>query len=91
MTLDKKDEKLIEQASSIIKKCYKKGFHHIGAALRTQYGKHFSAVHIEANVGRIAVCAGGMAAAEGDTEIGTIVAAVNSQGEVVSPYGMCRE
>ena len=88
------DEKLIDRARSIIKNRYKEGFHHIGAALRTKSGKEFSAVHLEAHVGRIAVCAEaiaiGMAAAEGDTEIDTIVA-VNSQGEIVSPCGMCRE
>ncbi len=94
MPLEKIDEKLIKQASSIIKERYKEGFHHVGAALRTKSGKEFSAVHLEAYVGRIAVCAEaiaiGMAAAEGDTKIETIVA-VNSQGEVVSPCGMCRE
>jgi cytidine deaminase len=51
-------------------------------------------VHLEAYVGRIAVCAEavaiGMAAAKGDTEIETIVA-VNRRGEIVAPCGMCRE
>jgi cytidine deaminase len=45
-------------------------------------------------VGRIAVCAEaiaiGMAAAAGDTEIETIVA-VDREGRIVSPCGMCRE
>jgi cytidine deaminase len=54
----------------------------------------FSAVHLEATVGRIAVCAEaiaiGMAATAGDTEIEMIVA-VNRVGQVVSPCGMCRE
>jgi len=89
-----KDEKLIENAKAIIRKRYKEGFHHVGAALRTKSGREFSAVHLEAYVGRIAICAEaiaiGMAAAQGDTEIDTIVA-VNSQGHVVSPCGMCRE
>lgn len=88
------DKKLIENARSIIRKRYKEGYHHVGAALRTKSGKEFSAVHLEAYVGRIAVCAEavaiGMAAAAGDTEIDTIVA-VNSDGDIVSPCGMCRE
>ncbi len=88
------DEKLIEKARLIIRKRYKEGCHHVGAALRTQSGKEFASVHIEAYVGRITVCAEaiaiGMAAAYGDTEIDTIVA-VNSQGKVVPPCGMCRE
>ncbi len=57
-------------------------------------GQLFSAVHLEATVGRIAVCAEavaiGMAATAGDTEIEMIVA-VNRFGQVVSPCGMCRE
>ena len=62
-------------------------YHHIGAALQTKSGQVFSAVHIEATVGRIAVCAEavaiGMAATAGDTEIEMIVA-VNRVGQVVS-------
>ncbi|MBC8180371.1 cytidine deaminase [candidate division KSB1 bacterium] len=81
------DEKLITKAGSIIRKRYKEGFHEVGAALRTKSGNEFSAVHIAICAEAIAI---GMAAAEGDTEIDTIVA-VNSQGEVVSPCGMCRE
>ena len=88
------DVLLIKEAQRMINARYKEGYHHIGAALRTKSGKIFSAVHLEANVGRIAVCAEaitiGMAAAAGDTEIDTIVA-VNRNGDVVSPCGMCRE
>ncbi len=85
---------LIEQARAIIRRRFKPEWHHIGAALRTRSGSVFAAVHLEANVGRIAVCAEaiaiGMAAAAGDTDIEMIVA-VDRQGEVVSPCGMCRE
>jgi len=88
------NKKLIESARLIIKKRFKEGYHHIGAALRTKTGRVFSAVHLEAYIGRIAVCAEaiaiGIAASEGDTEIETIVA-VNEHGDVVSPCGMCRE
>ena len=92
--MKEQDQELIQNAKSIIQKRYKDGFHHIGAALRTKSGNEFAAVHLDAYVGRIAVCAEaiaiGMAAAEGDTEIDTIVA-VDSTGEVISPCGMCRE
>lgn len=88
------DERLIASARKIIAERYREGFHHIGAALRTKSGKEYAAVHLDAYVGRIAVCAEaiaiGMAAADGDTEIETIVA-VNRLGKVVSPCGMCRE
>ncbi len=93
-TLERKDRDLIKSAGRIISDRFKENVHHIGAALRTRAGKIYSAVHLEAHVGRIAVCAEaialGMAAAEGDTDIDTIVA-VNQKGDVVSPCGMCRE
>jgi cytidine deaminase len=88
------DKELIEAARHIISNRFKEGYHHVGSALRTKSGKIFSAVHLEAYVGRVAVCAEaiaiGMAAADGDTEIETIVA-VDRQGQIVSPCGMCRE
>jgi cytidine deaminase len=94
ISVDLNDKILIEEARCIIFKRFKEDYHHVGAALRTKSGKIFSAVHLEAYVGRVAVCAEaiaiGMAAAEGDTEIETIVA-VDRQGRVVPPCGMCRE
>ena len=85
---------LINAANQMIAVRFKPDYHHIGAALRTKSGQVFSAVHLEATVGRIAVCAEavtiGMAAAAGDTEIEMIVA-VNRVGKIVSPCGMCRE
>ena len=88
------DRKLIEIAKDLIKKRFKKNRHHIASTLRTKSGRIFTGVHLEAHVGRIAVCgeavALGNAATEGDTSIQTIVA-VNELGEVVSPCGMCRE
>jgi cytidine deaminase len=89
-----KDKELIENARSIITKRFKEDYHHVGAALRTKSGKIFSSVHLEAYVGRVAVCAEaiaiGMAAAAGDTELETIVA-VDRKGRVVPPCGICRE
>jgi cytidine deaminase len=93
-SIESTDKELIENARSIISKRFKENYHHIGAALRTKSGKVFSAVHLEAYVGRVAVCAEaiaiGMAAAAGDTDIDTIVA-VNSNGRVIPPCGICRE
>ncbi|WP_022799601.1 cytidine deaminase [Thermus islandicus] len=92
--LSEEDKALVEEARRIIARRFREGWHHIGCALRTRSGKTFSAVHLEATVGRIAVCAEaiaiGMAAAAGDTDIESIVA-VNRYGEVVPPCGMCRE
>jgi cytidine deaminase len=94
MPLSSQDQVLIQSAREIIRKRYKENFHEVGAALRTRSGRVFSAVHLEAYIGRIAVCAEaiaiGMAAAEGDTDLEAIVA-VNSRGQIVSPCGMCRE
>ncbi|MCJ7566935.1 MAG: cytidine deaminase [Anaerolineales bacterium] len=88
------DEELINIAGELIAARFKEGCHHIAAALRTTSGSIFTGVHVEAYVGRIAVCAEaiaiGVAATAGDTSIETIVA-VNELGEVVSPCGMCRE
>jgi cytidine deaminase len=92
--LSNQDERLVEEAHRIIALRKKPDWHSVGAALRTTSGLVFSAVHLEAKVGRIAVCAEavaiGMGAAQGDTNIEAIVA-VNKHGEVVAPCGMCRE
>ena len=88
------DEELINVARELIAARFKEGSHHIAAALHTTSGRIYKGVHLEAYVGRIAVCAEaiaiGAAATAGDTSIETIVA-VNELGEIVSPCGMCRE
>ena len=88
------DRDLIEAAREIIRRRYKPDWHRVGAALRTRSGRTFAAVHVEAYVSRLGVCAEaiaiGMAASAGDTEIEAIVA-VRHTGQVVSPCGMCRE
>jgi cytidine deaminase len=88
------DAELVAAAQRIIHLRWRRDWHTIGAALRTTSGRVFAAVNVDANVGRLAVCAEaiaiGMGAAEGDTEIDTIVA-VDRDGTVVSPCGMCRE
>lgn len=101
-TLDSKDYELIKEAKKIIEKNYRYGRHHIGSAVRTKAGSIFSAVHVEANVGRITVCgeamAIGKAISEGDHEFETIVAVAHPHPHedikkcwVVAPCGMCRE
>ncbi len=91
---DNRLTELINTASQLMEARFKPDYHEIGTALITRSGQVFSAVHLEATVGRIAVCAEavaiGMAATAGDTEIEMIVA-VNRVGTVVSPCGMCRE
>src|SRR5690554_7277706 len=76
--LDDKDFELIKEAETVIEKNYRYGKHHIGAAVRTMSGKVYAAVHLEANVGRIAVCGEAMAMgksiSEGEHEFKTIVA-----------------
>lgn len=101
-SLENGDFDLITKAEKVIEKNYKYGRHHIGSAVRTKSGKIFSAVHVEANVGRITVCAEaiaiGKAISEGEHEFETIVAVAHPHPHekidkcwIVSPCGMCRE
>ena len=102
MVLTERDMELIEAAQAIIEKRYAYGRHHIGCAIRTKAGKVYTGVHVEANVGRVTVCAEAMtlgkALSEGETEF-TAIAAVRHPGpderdrtiKVVAPCGMCRE
>ncbi|MFS0861174.1 cytidine deaminase [Fredinandcohnia sp. 179-A 10B2 NHS] len=100
--IDDKDMELIKAAEDVIEKNYRYGRHHIGAAVRTTSGTIYSAVHLEANVGRIAVCGEAMALgksiSEGEHEFDTIVAVAHPHPDediencwVVAPCGMCRE
>ncbi|WP_139084585.1 cytidine deaminase [Bacillus sp. FJAT-27264] len=102
MTVNKEDLYLIDVARNTIKTLYVDGKHHVGAAVRTKTGKIYSAVHLEANIGRVSVCAEaialGKAISEGESEFDTIVAVrhpdptqENQKIEVVSPCGICRE
>jgi len=92
--LTQQDHDLLREAREVMAARFREGYHHLTAALRTRSGKTFSGVHLEAKVGRVAVCAEaialGAAAAAGDTELDTIVS-VDRKGNVVSPCGMCRE
>jgi cytidine deaminase len=100
--LTENDFKLIDEAKSKITSLYEDDRHHVGAALKTKSGNIVSAVHIEANVGRVTVCAEaiaiGNAISNGERYFDTIVAVrhpysdeENRELRVVSPCGMCRE
>ena len=100
--LQASDYTLIEAASEKIKQLYEEDKHHVGSALKTKSGKIVAAVHMEAYVGRITVCAEaiaiGKAISDGEKEFDTIVAVkhpysdeINRALKVVSPCGMCRE
>jgi cytidine deaminase len=100
--LESIDYELIKEAEKVIEKNYRYERHHIGSAVRTKTGKIYSAVHVEANVGRITVCGEAMAIgksiSEGDHEFETIVAVAHPHPHeniekcwVVAPCGMCRE
>lgn len=96
------DQMLIKAAEEIITKYYKYGRHHLGTALLTTDGKIYTALHLETNVGRVAVCGEvaviSKAMSEGSEEIDTIVSVRHPKPDVaeaklsvVSPCGICRE
>lgn len=93
------DEELILAARTAITKRYKPDWHVVGAALRLRSGEVVTGVHLDANVGRIAVCAEAVALGRavteyGSSEIDTIVAMYHQTDDsvhIVAPCGMCRE
>ena len=97
--LNADDTVLIEAARAAIAARYRPDWHVVGAALRLRSGEIVTGVHLEANVGRIAVCAEAVAIGRAVTEIGSsdieVIVAVyhNRDGsmEIVAPCGMCRE
>jgi len=97
--MDTEDAELILAASEAIKRRYDPDWHVVGAALRLKTGEIVTGVHLEATVGRIAVCAEAIALGRAVTEHGSAdveaIAAVYhpSHGEpyLCAPCGMCRE
>lgn len=96
------DLELMEAAKHIIKERYVDGKHHIGAAIRLMNGEIVSAVHLEAYIGRVSVCAEaiaiGIVKSHHTSAIDTIVAVrhpaedkSNQIIRIVSPCGICRE
>lgn len=100
--ISQQDLELVEVATEKITMLYEDNKHHVGAAIRTKTGEIISAVHIEAYIGRVTVCAEaiaiGSAVSNGQKDFDTIVAVrhpysdeVDRSIRVVSPCGMCRE
>lgn len=98
----RRDLELVAAARHVIESNYREGWHHVGAAIRTSDGKIYTGIHLEANVGRIAVCAEPIALANailaGKHNYDTIVAVKHpnpeknrKEFEIASPCGMCRE
>ena len=96
------DEELIEAARDVIRKRFRRDWHHVGCALRTKSGRIYTTVNLEAYVGRLAICAEpiavGQAIAVGDAELESIVGVLHRDDEndpvelrACSPCGMCRE
>lgn len=100
--ITKQDIQLVEEATNKITMLYEDDKHHVGAAICTKTGEFISAVHIEACIGRVSVCAEaiaiGSAISNGLRDFETIVAVRHPYSDeadrrikVVSPCGMCRE
>ena len=92
--LSESDRQLVEAARRELEARYLRDRHEIGAALRTRTGRIYAAVNLDTRLRRAGVCAEavavGMAVVAGDGDIEVIVA-VNRDGQVVAPCGICRE
>lgn len=91
-------DKLIKTAQKLLKERYMKEGHHfvVAAALVTEAGNIYSALHLGTNQPSLATCAeiitiGHAATAEKDMKIKMIVAVRDQVGYVISPCGKCRE
>ena len=102
MALAEGDVELVAAAQRVIGDNYEQDRHHIGAAVRMRDGRVFVGVHVEANVGRITLCAEAVALAAalsaGARGVETVVAVAHPGADespvhawVVAPCGMCRE
>jgi cytidine deaminase len=92
--LTAEDLVLVRQARKLIALRYQPEVHVVSSVLRTKTGQVFEGIHLEAYVGRMAICAEaialGTAATQGDSQVDVIVAVYHT-GKVVAPCGMCRE
>jgi cytidine deaminase len=89
------DRELIAAASAVLRRCYRKGRHTVGSAVRCPSGKIYTGVNVEAcGYGPCAEpIAIGTAFSQGEQEIAAIVA-VKKRGRriiVLSPCGNCRQ
>jgi cytidine deaminase len=102
-TLTASDLELIEAASEAIRRRYRNDWQEVGAALRSRTRRILTGVNLDAYLGRMAVCAEGVALGKLVTDLGeigidTIVAVRHPRPhesdqtiKVVSPCGSCRE
>lgn len=89
------DDELIQAARNAIKTRFRPDWHVVGAAIRLRTGEVVTGVHLDANVGRVAVCAEAIALGRavtehGSSDIESVVAAYhssNGQISVVAPCG----
>ncbi|MFQ3623097.1 MAG: cytidine deaminase [Acetobacteraceae bacterium] len=99
--LSASDRALVEAAVEAVRARYRYGRHTVGAAVRGASGRLFTAVNLDATVGRAAVCAEavalGAAVMAGESGIEAVVAVRHPRPDepgpvaVVSPCGACRE
>src|SRR6185312_5831714 len=101
--LDARDQELINAATEAIKRRYRNDWQEVGAAMRARDGRIFTGVNLDAYLGRMAVCAEGVALGRaitdaGETGVDVIVAVRHPKPSekdqsiaVVSPCGSCRE
>jgi cytidine deaminase len=102
-TLTQQDHELVAAASAAIRLRYRNDWQEVGAALRSRSGRVLTGVNLDAYLGRMAVCAEGVALGKLVTDLGeigidTIVAVRHPRPhepdqtiKVVSPCGSCRE
>lgn len=97
--LTAEDQLLIDQSTALIVRMYRRGRHHIAAAVESADGRIFVAVNLGTNVGNTSICAEACAIAkavsEGAEDLKRIVAVkyfpTDKRAKVVSPCGACRE
>lgn len=90
---------LVDAARAVVRDHFDPERHRVGAALRADSGDVYTAVHLETDVGRAAVCAEpvavGKAVTADEDGIDAIVAvkraAADETPAVVPPCGICRE
>jgi GMP synthase-like glutamine amidotransferase len=69
LPITREDEQLIAEVADVIARYYELTKHHNAAAVRTKTGQTYAAVHLEANVGRVAVCAETIAVGKAISEV----------------------
>jgi cytidine deaminase len=89
------DRELIAAASEVLRRCYRRGRHTVGAAVRCPSGRIYTGVNVEAcGYGPCAEpIAIGAAFSQGEGAISAIVAVKKQGGKIVvlSPCGNCRQ